>query len=89
MERVDGGGGFRDFRPAGFRRWSFRVADQSSFQVRLFGPPPIQREARSLHGADMHEHVVAAVIRLNETVTLRCVESLNSAYSHSRSLDRR
>src|SRR6478735_11335643 len=40
------------------------------------------REASALDGADVHEHVLVAVIRLNETKTLLIVEPLHGAHSH-------
>src|ERR1700733_13103924 len=38
--------------------------------------------AGALDGADMHEHVVAAVVRLNEAEALCRVEPLNCSGSH-------
>src|SRR3984893_11524479 len=38
--------------------------------------------AGALDGADVHEHVVAAVIRLNEAEALCCVEPLNCSGCH-------
>ena len=36
----------------------------------------------TLDGADMHEHIVAAVIRLDEAVTLGCVKPLHGSHAH-------
>src|SRR3954452_6369391 len=38
--------------------------------------------ARPLHGADMHEHVLAALVGLNEAVALLVVEPLHSTSRH-------
>jgi hypothetical protein len=45
--------------------------------------------SRALSSADMDEHVVAAVFRLNEAKTLGSVKPLNSAYFHFTSLPRK
>src|SRR6478735_2755011 len=39
-------------------------------------------EASALDGADVNEHVLLAVIRLDETITLLGVEPLHGAHSH-------
>src|SRR5690606_17742273 len=39
-------------------------------------------QAGALHGADVDENVLAAVIRLNETITLLLVEPLHGAGAH-------
>jgi hypothetical protein len=44
---------------------------------------------RALSSADVDEHVVAAVFRLNEAKTLGSVKPLNSAYFHFSSLPRK
>src|SRR5207248_9950624 len=36
----------------------------------------------TLDGADMHEHIVAAVIRLDEAVALGCVKPLHGSHAH-------
>src|SRR5437879_3439500 len=36
----------------------------------------------TLDGADMYEHIVAAVIRLDEAVALGCVEPLHGSHAH-------
>ena len=64
------GGGFRPLNPqilsAGFS--SPRIGLE--FERNLL-PLSELREAGAFDGADVHEHVVAAIIRLNETVALR------------------
>jgi hypothetical protein len=44
---------------------------------------------RALSSADVDEHVIAAVFRLNEAKTLGSVKPLNSAYFHYVSLPRK
>src|SRR6185437_8013981 len=39
-------------------------------------------EAGALNGADVHEHVVAAVVRLNEAVALGCVKPPHGSHAH-------
>src|ERR1700681_3735835 len=36
----------------------------------------------ALYGADVHEHVVATVIRLNEAEALGCVKPLHGSHAH-------
>jgi len=39
-------------------------------------------QACALYGTDVNEHVLAAAVRLNETITLRRVEPLHSTCRH-------
>src|ERR1700691_176303 len=39
-------------------------------------------KAGALYGADVHEHVVATVIRLNEAEALGCVKPLHGSHAH-------
>src|SRR5258707_4643144 len=39
-------------------------------------------EPRALNGADMDKHVLAAVVRLDETKAFRCVEPFDGSRSH-------
>lgn len=39
-------------------------------------------EASSFDRGDVHENILAAVVRLNEAETLRWIEPLNGTYSH-------
>src|ERR1700726_4861576 len=38
----------------------------------------------ALYGADVHEHVVATIIRLNEAKALGCVKPLHGPHAHGR-----
>src|SRR6266576_3606628 len=39
-------------------------------------------EAGTLDSADVHEHVIAAVIRLDEAIALGCVKPLHGSHAH-------
>src|SRR6185436_16955288 len=39
-------------------------------------------QAGAFDGADVHEHVIAAVVRLNEAVALGCVKPLHGSHAH-------
>jgi hypothetical protein len=39
-------------------------------------------EAGTLDSADVHEHVIAAIIRLDEAITLGCVKPLHGSHAH-------
>src|ERR1043166_7475735 len=39
-------------------------------------------EAGALNGRDVHEHIVAAVIRLDEAIALGCVKPLHGSHAH-------
>src|SRR4029079_12012114 len=50
------------------------VADLLTFTQRA--------KSGALYGADVHEHVVATVIRLNEAKALGCVKPLHGSHAH-------
>src|ERR1700712_1773182 len=41
-----------------------------------------QRHAGALDGGDVHEHILGAIIGLDETITLLRIEPLHGAYGH-------
>src|SRR5215467_2665411 len=62
-----------------FRRLLAAVADQLVFDHLTF----VERaQTRALDRGDMDEYVFAAVLRLNEAITLRRVEPFHCAGSH-------
>src|SRR3984957_8921205 len=64
-----------------FRRCLAALAVELRFERKLLAF--VERaHAGALDGADMHEHVVAAVVRLNEAEALCRVEPLNCSGSH-------
>src|SRR5262245_14393067 len=42
-----------------------------------------RRQSGTFDGADMYEHIFAAALRLNESITLGWIEPLHSAGSHA------
>src|SRR5205814_8423625 len=83
----------RDFRQAAARRKSLaggaqiigRRLARAAIRHDLVGDllAFTQRsKSGTLDGADMHEHIVAAVIRLDEAVALGCVKPLHGSHAH-------
>src|SRR5689334_8670845 len=65
-----------------FRRFLAPVGNDLVFDGRAF----VERaQARPLHGRDMHEHVLAAGLGLNEAVSFGRVEPLHGTCRHCRS----
>jgi hypothetical protein len=88
--------GFTDLTAIGLFAFFAARSDCAQLVSRLLSALPISGQfvgnrlvlgkgthASTLDGADVHEHILAAIIRLNEPVTLLIVEPLHFACSQN------